>query len=83
MNKIKKCSIAGVSFTMEIDAYETLSAYIESLKNNYKKSPPAYIHNAIYPGGSVLLTPRGAQMACWLIPFFCYTHTIRPWFSFF
>ena len=39
MNKIKKCSIAGVSFTMEIDAYETLSAYIESLKNNYTTDP--------------------------------------------
>lgn len=39
MNQIKKCSIAGVSFTMETDAYEALSAYIESLKNNYKNDP--------------------------------------------
>ncbi len=39
MNQIKKCSIAGVSFTMETDAYEALSAYIESLKNNYKNNP--------------------------------------------
>lgn len=39
MNQIKKCSIAGISFTMETDAYEALSAYIESLKNNYKSDP--------------------------------------------
>lgn len=39
MNPIKKCSIAGVSFTMETDAYEALSAYIESLKNNYRNDP--------------------------------------------
>ena len=39
MNQIKKCSIAGVSFTMETDAYEALSAYIESLKDNYKNDP--------------------------------------------
>ena len=39
MNQIKKCSIAGISFTMETDAYEALSAYIESLKDNYKSDP--------------------------------------------
>ena len=39
MNKVKKCSIAGISFTLEIDAYETLSAYITSLKNAYEGNP--------------------------------------------
>lgn len=39
MNKVKKCSIAGVSFTMEVDAYEALSAYIHSLQEAYKGNP--------------------------------------------
>ncbi|MBQ1981022.1 MAG: hypothetical protein II226_07030, partial [Alistipes sp.] len=39
MNKVKKCSIAGVSFTLETDAYETLNAYIDSLRNAYKGNP--------------------------------------------
>lgn len=29
MNEIKKCSIAGVSFTLEYDAYNALNAYID------------------------------------------------------
>ena len=36
MNEIKKCSIAGVSFTLEYDAYDALNAYIESLNDTYK-----------------------------------------------
>ena len=39
MNPIKKCSIAGVSFTMENDAYEELNAYIKSLQDNYRNDP--------------------------------------------
>lgn len=39
MNEIKKCSIAGVSFTLENDAYDVLSTYIESLKETYKDDP--------------------------------------------
>lgn len=39
MNQIKKCSIAGVSFTFEIDAYQTLSDYIDSLKQAYSNDP--------------------------------------------
>ncbi len=39
MNEIKKCSIAGVSFTLENDAYDVLSTYIESLKDTYKNDP--------------------------------------------
>ena len=36
MKEVKKCSISGVAFTMEIDAYEALDAYLESLKKTYK-----------------------------------------------
>ena len=39
MNEIKKCSIAGVSFTLEKNAYETLQAYIKSLHDTYKDNP--------------------------------------------
>lgn len=39
MNEIKKCSIAGVSFTLENNAYETLQAYIKSLHDTYKDNP--------------------------------------------
>ena len=39
MNEIKKCSIAGVSFTLEYDAYDALKAYIESLNDTYKDDP--------------------------------------------
>ena len=39
MNEIKKCSIAGVSFTFEEDAYQTLNDYIESLKHSYEGDP--------------------------------------------
>lgn len=39
MKEVKKCSISGVAFTMDIDAYEVLDAYLESLKKTYKDTP--------------------------------------------
>ena len=33
MNEIKKCSIAGVSFTLERDAYERYGAHYTYIKN--------------------------------------------------
>ncbi len=39
MNEIKKCSIAGISFTLEKNAYEALKAYIKSLNDTYKDNP--------------------------------------------
>ncbi len=39
MKEIKKCSISGVAFTMDTDAYEALDAYLESLKNFYRETP--------------------------------------------
>ena len=35
MNEIKKCSVAGISFTMEKDAYQTLTEYLDSLRKTY------------------------------------------------
>lgn len=39
MNEVKKCSISGVAFTLDIDAYEELDRYLESLRQAYKNSP--------------------------------------------
>lgn len=39
MNEIKKCSLAGISFTFENDAYVALSEYIQSLQNAYRNDP--------------------------------------------
>lgn len=36
MKEVKKCSLSGVAFTMDTDAYEALEAYLESLKATYK-----------------------------------------------
>ena len=36
MKEVKKCSISGVAFTMDTDAYEALAAYLDSLKKSYK-----------------------------------------------
>ena len=36
MKEVKKCSISGVAFTMDTDAYEALETYLESLKTTYK-----------------------------------------------
>lgn len=38
MKEVKKCSISGVAFTLDTDAYEALAAYLESLKKAYKDS---------------------------------------------
>lgn len=39
MNEVKKCSLSGIAFTMDIDAFQTLSDYLESLKKSYDNSP--------------------------------------------
>lgn len=36
MKETKKCSLSGVAFTMDIDAFETLQDYLGSLKSAYK-----------------------------------------------
>lgn len=36
MKEIKKCSISGVAFTLDTDAYQALGAYLESLKKSYE-----------------------------------------------
>ena len=41
MKEVKKCSISGVAFTMDADAYEALETYLESLKTTYKDRPTA------------------------------------------
>ena len=38
MNEVKKCSLSGIAFTMDIEAYNELSNYLETLKKNYKES---------------------------------------------
>ena len=39
MNEIKKCSLAGISFTLEKDAHTALADYIASLQNAYRNDP--------------------------------------------
>lgn len=39
MNEIIKCSIGGISFTLEQNAYNALSTYIDTLKDAYKDDP--------------------------------------------
>ncbi|WP_290541009.1 PspC domain-containing protein [Alistipes sp.] len=36
MKEVKKCSISGVAFTMDADAYQALETYLESLTTTYK-----------------------------------------------
>lgn len=38
MKEVKKCSISGVAFTLDADAYETLGQYLASLKQTYGSS---------------------------------------------
>ncbi|MEG0789352.1 MAG: PspC domain-containing protein [Alistipes sp.] len=38
MNEVKKCSISGVSFTLDTDAYDALKAYLNTLKATYGES---------------------------------------------
>ncbi len=39
MNEIKKCSISGIAFHFEPDAYEELSHYLQELRNQYNENP--------------------------------------------
>lgn len=39
MNNVKKCSISGIAFTMDPDAYETLNAYMDSLRASCGQTP--------------------------------------------
>ncbi len=39
MKDVKKCSISGIAFTLEMDAWEELSRYLEELRNQYKENP--------------------------------------------
>lgn len=39
MKEVKKCSISGVAFTMDADAYQELENYLDSLKKTYKDRP--------------------------------------------
>lgn len=38
MNDVKKCSISGIAFTLETDAYDCLAGYLESLRTKYTSS---------------------------------------------
>lgn len=38
MNEVKKCSLSGIAFTMDLEAYNELHTYLETLKKNYKDS---------------------------------------------
>ena len=38
MKEVKKCSISGVAFTLDADAFEELAAYLQSHKRSYKDS---------------------------------------------
>lgn len=35
MKEVKKCSISGIAFTLDTDAYQTLESYLDSLKKTY------------------------------------------------
>lgn len=39
MNEVKKCSLSGIAFSMDIEAYNELQNYLTALKANYKGSP--------------------------------------------
>ena len=39
MKEVKKCSISGVAFTMDTDAYLELESYLDSLRKTYKDNP--------------------------------------------
>ncbi len=39
MNEVKKCSLSGIAFSMDIEAYKELQNYLTALKTNYKDSP--------------------------------------------
>ncbi len=39
MNEVKKCSLSGIAFTMDVEAYNELNTYLDSLKKSYKELP--------------------------------------------
>ncbi len=39
MNEVKKCSISGIAFTMDTDAYAALRSYLDTLNERYGKEP--------------------------------------------
>lgn len=39
MKEVTKCSISGVAFTLDTDAYEVLKGYLDTLKESYKETP--------------------------------------------
>lgn len=39
MKEVKKCSISGVAFTLDTDAYDALESYLNRLKKTYKDTP--------------------------------------------
>lgn len=39
LNEIKKCSISGISFAMEQEAYTRMDTYLKSLREAYKEDP--------------------------------------------
>ncbi len=38
MNEVKRCSLSGVAFTMDTDAYEALNEYLNTLRHSYRTS---------------------------------------------
>lgn len=38
MNAVKKCSLSGIAFTMDLEAYNELNNYLEGLKQSYRES---------------------------------------------
>lgn len=39
MNEVKRCSLSGIAFTMDIEAYNELNHYLETLQKRYKDQP--------------------------------------------
>ena len=39
MKNVKKCSLSGIAFTMDTDAYDTLKAYMDSLRESCGQTP--------------------------------------------
>lgn len=38
MNAVKKCSLSGIAFTMDPEAFAELGRYLETLRESYKDS---------------------------------------------
>lgn len=39
MKEVTKCSISGIAFTMDTDAYDTLKEYLDTLRETYRENP--------------------------------------------